>query len=54
MYTSLWLYLVFDHDFPARSCVQVAKLPMNANVEIECIAITGDVKTESHVIWKYI
>jgi len=38
---------VFTKDFPARSCVQVAKLPMNAKVEIEVIALTGDVETIS-------
>ncbi len=29
----------FTKDFPARSCVEVAKLPRNVLVEIECIAI---------------
>ena len=29
----------FDGIFPARSCFEVAKLPKNAKVEIECIAI---------------
>ena len=29
----------FDGDYPARSCVQVAKLPMDAPVEIEMIAL---------------
>lgn len=38
---------MFCKDFPARSCFQVAKLPMDALVEIECIALTGDVKTVS-------
>lgn len=28
----------FEGDFPARSCVQVAKLPLGGAVEIECIA----------------
>ncbi|MDL2205516.1 RidA family protein [Eubacteriales bacterium OttesenSCG-928-N13] len=28
----------FDGNFPARSCVQVAKLPLGGLVEIECIA----------------
>lgn len=37
--------IVFNKDFPARSCFQVARLPMDAMVEIECIAMTGDVKT---------
>lgn len=40
-------FTVFTKDFPARSCVQVAKLPMNAKVEIEVIALTGDVETVS-------
>ncbi|XP_067626229.1 rutC family protein UK114 [Eurosta solidaginis] len=38
---------VFSSSFPARSCVQVACLPMDALVEIESIALTGDVVTES-------
>ncbi|XP_059614410.1 rutC family protein UK114 [Phlebotomus argentipes] len=38
---------VFTHDFPARSCFAVAALPMQAKVEIEAIALTGDVKTIS-------
>ena len=29
----------FAGNFPARSCVQVAKLPLGGLVEIECIAI---------------
>ncbi|XP_037040893.1 rutC family protein UK114-like isoform X1 [Bradysia coprophila] len=32
---------VFTTNFPARSCVQMAKLPMNAKVEIEVIALVG-------------
>lgn len=28
----------FTHPYPARSCVQVARLPKNAKVEIEVIA----------------
>lgn len=28
----------FDGNFPARSCVQVARLPKDGLVEIECIA----------------
>ena len=27
----------FGPDYPARSCVEVSRLPMNALVEIECI-----------------
>ena len=29
----------FHGGFPARSCVQIAALPQNALVEIECIAV---------------
>lgn len=29
----------FDGSYPSRSCVQVARLPMNALIEIEAIAI---------------
>ena len=29
----------FDTEYPARSCVQVAKLPLDGLVEIECIAM---------------
>lgn len=29
----------FNEPFPARSCFEVAKLPKNTKVEIECIAI---------------
>ena len=28
----------FDKEFPARSCVQVAALPLGGLVEIECVA----------------
>ncbi|KAJ8922105.1 hypothetical protein NQ315_004037 [Exocentrus adspersus] len=31
----------FVKDFPARSAFQVAKLPLNARIEIEVIAATG-------------
>lgn len=30
----------FDGSYPARSCVQVAKLPLGGLVEIECMAVT--------------
>ena len=30
----------FGPDYPARSCVQVAALPMGAQIEIEVIAVT--------------
>lgn len=29
----------FEGDYPARSCVQVAALPMGGLVEIECVAM---------------
>ncbi|CAH1992146.1 unnamed protein product [Acanthoscelides obtectus] len=35
----------FTKDFPARSAFQVSKLPMNARVEIEAVAATGNMKT---------
>ncbi len=31
----------FDSQFPARSCVEVSRLPKNANIEIEAIAFLG-------------
>uniref|UniRef100_A0A1B6E4M8 Uncharacterized protein n=1 Tax=Clastoptera arizonana TaxID=38151 RepID=A0A1B6E4M8_9HEMI len=34
----------FKNDFPARSTIQVAKLPKNAKVEIEVIATTNNIK----------
>ncbi|CAH0729755.1 unnamed protein product, partial [Brenthis ino] len=33
----------FSKDFPARATYQVAKLPLGAAVEIEAIALSGDV-----------
>lgn len=33
----------FSSDFPARSCVEVARLPLDALVEIEVIALRQDV-----------
>lgn len=29
----------FGKDFPARSCVQVSRLPLDAAIEIECVAV---------------
>jgi len=29
----------FEGDYPARSCVQVAALPLGGLVEIECVAV---------------
>lgn len=31
----------FDGTYPARSCVEVARLPKNVRVEIEAIALVG-------------
>ncbi|CAK9801460.1 RutC family protein UK114 [Anthophora quadrimaculata] len=35
----------FKGKYPARSTFQVAKLPMEAQFEIEAIAVTGEVET---------
>ena len=32
-------FLKYHNIFPARSCIQVSKLPKNVNIEIEAIAI---------------
>ncbi len=29
----------FGKDFPARTCIQVSKLPLGAVIEMECVAI---------------
>ncbi|XP_054287119.1 2-iminobutanoate/2-iminopropanoate deaminase-like isoform X2 [Macrosteles quadrilineatus] len=34
----------FEEPYPARSCFQVAKLPLGAKVEIEAIAVSGNVR----------
>ncbi|XP_044736325.1 rutC family protein UK114 [Chrysoperla carnea] len=39
----------FKKDFPARSAYQVGKLPAGANVEIEVVALSGDVETVTAV-----
>ncbi len=31
--------MFFDKEFPSRSTIQVSKLPMNANIEIEAIGV---------------
>lgn len=36
----------FVRNFPARTCIQVAKLPLSALVEIEAIATVDEVITE--------
>ncbi|XP_043256373.1 2-iminobutanoate/2-iminopropanoate deaminase [Colletes gigas] len=37
----------FTENYPARSTYQVGKLPMGAQIEIEAIAVTGEVETTS-------
>ncbi|CAF4797075.1 unnamed protein product, partial [Rotaria sp. Silwood1] len=37
---------VFPERYPARSAVQVAGLPLNAKVEIEAVAIMGDIEDQ--------
>ena len=32
----------FQKDFPARTCVQAGRLPMDIQVEVEAIALVGD------------
>ncbi|MBP2635345.1 MAG: endoribonuclease [Firmicutes bacterium] len=32
----------FNRDFPARACIEVARLPKDALVEIEVIAVSGN------------
>ncbi len=29
----------FGKDFPARTCVEVSRLPLNAAIEMECVAV---------------
>ncbi|XP_055610102.1 rutC family protein UK114-like [Uranotaenia lowii] len=35
---------VFSNNFPARTCYAVTKLPLGAAVEIEAVAIVGEVE----------
>ncbi|KOC60299.1 Ribonuclease UK114, partial [Habropoda laboriosa] len=35
----------FKEPYPARSTFEVGKLPMGAQIEIEAIAVTGEVET---------
>lgn len=32
----------FTSDYPARSCVEVSRLPKDALIEVECIAVKGE------------
>lgn len=36
----------FVRNFPARTCIQVAKLPMGALVEIDAVAVVAEVMTQ--------
>lgn len=38
---------VFAKNLPARSCVQIAKIGLDAKVELEVIGLTGDVEFKS-------
>jgi 2-iminobutanoate/2-iminopropanoate deaminase len=40
-------FSVFTTNYPVRTCFQAGKLPLGASVEIEVIALTGDVRTET-------
>lgn len=40
----MYICLVFTKHYPARCAYQVAALPLKANIEIEAIAISGEVK----------
>lgn len=44
------IFPAFVRNFPARTCIQVAKLPLGALVEIEAIALVGEVTFISHFI----
>lgn len=37
---------VFTSNYPARTCYEAGNLPIGAAVEIEVIAIVGEVKVE--------
>lgn len=39
----IFLIAAFVSNFPARTCIQVAKLPLGALVEIEAIAYVAEV-----------
>ncbi|KAL1929679.1 hypothetical protein VTP01DRAFT_1817 [Rhizomucor pusillus] len=36
------VYATFFKELPARSCIQVARLPKDAAVEIECVALADE------------
>lgn len=31
--------IYFSHPYPVRSCVEVSKLPQNAKIKIDCVAV---------------
>lgn len=43
LFFSFMAFKAFVANFPARTCIQVAKLPLNALVEIDAIAAVGEV-----------
>lgn len=40
------LAIYFSHPYPVRSCVEVSKLPRDAKVKIDCIAVEGELEEE--------
>lgn len=45
-FSSSFEFSVFTSNYPARTCYQAGNLPIGAAIEIEVIAIVGDVKVE--------
>jgi enamine deaminase RidA (YjgF/YER057c/UK114 family) len=46
LFTLIFPALVFYKNYPARTCYETGNLPLGAAVEIEVIAIVGDVHIE--------
>ncbi|HEY4537542.1 MAG TPA: Rid family detoxifying hydrolase [Erysipelothrix sp.] len=38
--------IYFGHPYPVRSCIEVAKLPQNARIKIECVAVDAQTEEE--------
>lgn len=38
--------IYFGHPYPVRSCVEVSKLPQNARIKIECVAVDAQMEKE--------
>lgn len=38
--------IYFAHPYPARSCIEVSKLPHDAKVKIDCIAVDAETDQE--------